>query len=131
MTHKPSLQAADFVPGDVAYQVPTTVTAEVIALPAAYLNRFWTFSAETQDVYIRFGGSYAGVDVDNTADSTVTGGTGVLTEDTTTPHLHIPAGTEKSRRLPPSVTHFAHISAATGGKLRFAPTTGAAGTATK
>lgn len=118
------LLAADACPGDSAYQRPTTATAAVLEIPAAMRGKFVRFSAETSDVYIRFGTSVS-VNVDNTADSTVA--SNALTEDTTTPHLHVVAGQSEQLRLQAAWTHFAHISADANGKLRFALWTGSNG----
>lgn len=111
----------------------TTATAngQLIAIPDAWNNKFVDFSAETKDVWIRFGDS--GVQVDATAVST-TDGSGVLTDVAKVPHLHIPAGTTKPVLIRKGATmaatgettqtHFAHISAATGGYLRMVLSTG-------
>lgn len=115
-------QAIDCVPGTKSYQRATTATAELIVIPTEMRNMYCTFAARTEDVWIRFG---TGTAVAVLAE--VSGlAAGVLTEDVNTPHLHVPAGQERTRRLPYGrITHFSHISAGATGFLIFGCTTGA------
>lgn len=110
--------ALDACPGDNPYALATVATAAVIKIPDAMIGKFCSFAAETKDVWIRFGTADT-VSVDTTAVSTVDGTTKALTVDGDEPHLYVPAGQEVQRRLDAGWTHFAHISAATGGYLRF------------
>lgn len=121
MNDKVTRQANDLTPGEKGYARNTVTSAERLEIPADMQDRFCVFQAVDQDVYIRFGGGT--VTVDETAVSSVA--SEVLTEDNTSPHLHVPAGTEKHRRLPAGrFTHFSHKSGATGGKLIFGAATG-------
>lgn len=108
----------------------TVTTSERLEIPDAWDNRFVDFTAETVDVYIRFGDG--GVEVDRADRSTVS--TEVLTGVDDTPHLVVFAGTTKAVLIRKGATmtatgeatqtHFAHISSATTGVLRMVPSTG-------
>ena len=108
----------------------TTANGQRVAIPDAWDNRFVDFSADTKDVWIRFGDG--GVVVSPTAVSTLSSEDPV--EGAGTPHLYIPAGVTKPVLIrkghamtaagEATQTHFAHISLATGGYLRFTLSTG-------
>lgn len=92
----------------------TVTTAEVWAIPAAWVGRFVRFDAETQDVYIRFGTADT---VSVSASSTSSLASAVLTAAGTEPHLIVRAGTFVDERIDAQWTHLAHISDATDGLL--------------
>lgn len=113
-------QAHDMVPGTKPYQLATVTTAngQRVQIPAEMKNAYCVFSAEGFDVWIRFGDGTVQVIPTAAGDSALA--SEVLTEDAQTPHLHIPAGQERHRRLPGGLyTHFAHVSTAATGKFRF------------
>lgn len=130
MTTLAERSAADLGYTGIPYALATLTTAQRIELPAAWDNKFVDFSADTKDVWIRFGDG--GVVVSATAVSTVAAE--VMAEGAGTPHLYIPAGVTKPVliRLGHAMTaagevtqtHLAHISAATGGFLRMTLSTG-------
>ena len=115
--------ADDNSPEEGFHALATTAAADGqrIEIPADMIGKFCAFAAETKDVWIRFEGAGT-VDVDETAVSTVAAE--VPTAVAKVPQVYIPAGTERHLRLKASWTHFAHISAATGGVLRFGLQTG-------
>lgn len=119
-------EAADACPGDNSYERQTVTSAEVCAIPSDMVGKFCRFSAETSDVWIRFGTSDA-VTVDATQVSARDNDTKELTPHAATAHLHIVAGTSEQFRLQGDWTHLAHISADTSGLLRFAVWQGAKG----
>jgi len=108
----------------------TVTTTERLAIPDEWDNRFVDFTAETVDVYIRFGDS--GVEVDRADRSSVAAE--VMTGVDDTPHIVVFAGTTKSVLIrknqtmtatgETTQTHLAHISTATTGVLRMVPSTG-------
>jgi hypothetical protein len=115
--------AADVSRNSATFQRDTVATAEVCAIPAAWLGKFVDFSAVTKEVYIRFGTADT-VSCDYTTASARDAGTKALTATTAGPHLIIAAGATVPERVDASYTHFAHISSATGGKLYAVLSTG-------
>lgn len=109
-------QAIDPAPSGSPYERATVTSAEVVAIPAALVGNFVRFSAETSDVFIRFGTSNS-VSVAAAAASSKIGDD--LTSVSTSAHLHIVAGQSEQVRLRGDWTHLAHISADTSGRLRF------------
>lgn len=112
-------KALDTAPGAKFYARATVTTAngERINLPAEMQNAFCVFFAEGLEVWIRFGLA-ASVQVSRTAISALAAQ--VLTEDVTSPHLYLPAGTMSPPiRMRGSWTAFAHISTNTTGFVRF------------
>lgn len=117
--------ATDAAPSGTPYERNTVTSAELLVIPSALRGKFVRFSAETSDVFIRFGTSDS-VTVAASAVSTEDG-SGNLTGAATTPHLHLPAGQSEQFRLRADWTHLAHISADTSGKLRLCLWQGAFG----
>jgi hypothetical protein len=117
--------AADVAPGQKFYALATVTSSTRINLPSEMLGKFCIFEAEGLDVWIRFG-LVGAVSVSKTAVASVA--SNVLTEDTTSPHLYLPAGTMSPPiRMRSSFTAFAHISTNTTGFLRFGSYQGAYG----
>lgn len=121
-------KAADAALGAKAYSLATAASSTRINLPTEMAAAFCWFAAEGLDVWIRFGLA-ASVTVSKTAVSVVA--SQVLTEDATSPHLYIPAGTMVSRRMLVQWTAFAHISTTTTGFLRFGRDQGSYGAASE
>jgi hypothetical protein len=104
----------------------TVTTAELLVIPAGWAGKYVRFascagSGAAVDIAIRFGDATA---VAVIADRSTIDGSGNLTADVNAPHALVIAGTTERFRLDPSWTHFAHISGATTGCLRFALATG-------
>lgn len=116
-------QAALLTRNGDTFQRATVTSAEVCAIPAAWLGKFVDFTAATKDVYIRFG-TAGTVSCDYSTASALDGTTKVLTATTAGPHLIVPAGQTVPERIDESFTHFAHISAETGGILYATLSTG-------
>lgn len=116
-----ALDVAPPVEGLVYVRATVTGTAELCELPAPTLDtadsgaEYWTFEADTSDVWILFGTDDTVV-VARNAVSTLTGAT--LTAADTSGY-HIQAGKALSARIPKIYTHFSHISLNTSGFLRF------------
>lgn len=108
--------AADACPGDTPHSRATVAASERLTIPTDMRGKFCAFSAEGQDVFVRFG-TATDLEVSATAVSTVD--TEVLTAAATTPHIHVPAGTTVQIRLQRTWTKMAHISPSTGGYFRF------------
>lgn len=123
MSSKTERMASDVSRKGDTYQLATVATAQVCAIPTAWSGKYVDFSAVTKDVYIRFGTADT-VSCDYTTASARDGTTKVLTATTAGPHLIIAAGTMVPERVDASYTHFAHISAATGGILYAVLSTG-------
>lgn len=125
----PERQAADYRLG-IPYALATVTSAERVALPSGLGpgdGHVW-WSAEGEDVFVRFGDDEVTVAADGV--STVTDGA-ITDAGDDVAHLHLVAGAAPIMpKLPAGATHFAHISAATGGFLRFGEATGRGGTAT-
>jgi hypothetical protein len=123
MTTKAERMAADVSHSGAAVVLDTVTTAngQLIALPAGWAGKYVDFTAIGQDVFIRFG-TDTSVQVATTA--TTVGGAGALTHTGKEPHLPIPAGTTRPERIGSTITHFAHVSGATGGKLYVSLSTG-------
>lgn len=113
-------QAADVAPSTAIFARTTVTSSERIAIPASFAKQFITFQAETSAVYIAWG--TGAVTADRTARSAL--GSEIPTA-ATNGTLTIPAGSERTYRIPAAVTHFAHISADALGVLRFWNSTGA------
>lgn len=130
MSSRDERSAADLGYTGPAHAVATVASSTRLAIPDAWDDRFVDFCAEGLDVWVRFGGST--VAVSKTAVSTVAAE--AMTEDATTAHLHIPAGTSKPVLIrknkamtctgTPNQTHLAHISTGTTGYLRMVLSTG-------
>lgn len=102
----------------------TNVTsAEVILLTDAGLvaGQFAKFLTTTTTTHIRWG-TAGTVTVDHTTRNT--GTPPATTAAANAPHETLVAGIEKRMRIPPGTTHFAHISEAATGVLRFCDATG-------
>ena len=113
------IEAADVGAPSSVFCRATVTSSERIAIPSSMSKRFVTFQAQTSAVFIAFGtGS-----ITASASATASLSSEVPTAAATSTIL-IAAGTEKTFRIPSSVTHFAHISADTSGFLRFFNSTG-------
>lgn len=117
--------ASDDVPG-TPHARDTVTTAEVVVIPAAWVGKYVRLEATAGSgsavaIAIRFGDATA---LPVIADRSSLDGSGNLTADVSVPHIFLAAGESRRFRLDPAWTHFAHISAATTGCLRFALATG-------
>jgi hypothetical protein len=116
MTTQAERQAANVSHNGDTFQRTTVATAEVCAVPAAWLGKYVEFTATVVDVHIRFG-AVIGVTCDYTTASALDGTTKVLTATPSGPHLIIPAGQSRHEKIDSAWLYFAHISSATTGKL--------------
>lgn len=123
MTTKAERMAADYSHNGSTYQRDNVTTAEVCAIPSAWLGKFVDFTAIGTNVFIRFGTADT-VDLDRTTASARDGGTKALTATTAGAHLVIPDGQVRSERIDASWTHFAHEGTAATGQLYMALSTG-------
>lgn len=112
-------KAADCTAPMAVYARTTVTNDEVVAIPTSFKYDFITFQAETSGVYLAFGTS-ASVAADPAARSATVSPLVAATGGC----LFVPAGSERTFRIPSTATHFAHISADALGVLRFFNSTG-------
>lgn len=99
----------------------TVTTAERVELSDAMRNGWITMAALTQDVWVLFGDSTV-VSEDDGTPSVLTSEVPAISDE----GWRIPAGEERhfDLRKRGDVTHFSHISAATGGKISWYKSSG-------
>ena len=122
MTSRIERMAADNTAGTPNART-NVAAAEVILLTDAGLvaGQFALFSTTTTTTHIRWGTS-GSVTVDNTTRNTGTPPATIAAANA--PHETLFAGIPQRFRIPPGTTHFAHISEAATGVLRFRDATG-------
>lgn len=132
MTSKPERQAADVGYTGATYERAGTATAEVMAIPTAWLGRYVDLSfldtaATTNISYVLFGAANTITASISPTASAIDGTTKALTAIVagTGSHVQIPHGIVRRVRIPlEGVTYFSHIEGAATGRLRVTLSTG-------